>query len=145
MVQIAQGVPQFSGNINYTPTLLNNTNLTVNSCWWRREGGYMILESLITWQAAGSGAGNFTFGLPAGYLIDTARLVGGTGTTNQLSSNVGYSTYWNAGGSWSVIHTKFATTSTLVFHAGGAYLVGTTFTTNYSLQVSAKVPIVGWE
>lgn len=129
---------------SYTPTLYNTTNNSVAYAKYWREGRYMMIDAMITWSGAGSGAGQFTVSLPSGYLIDTAYLSGGTGTTNQLATKVGLSTYWNAGGSWTECTTVFATTSTVAFHSGSAYLVGTTFGNGYSLQVRVRAPIVGW-
>jgi hypothetical protein len=132
------------GHTNYAPTLYDTTNNVVDNAWWYREGPFMYGEVMIRWTGAGAGGAAFTVSIPSGYTIDTARLIGGSNTSNQLATNIGYSTYWNAGGTWYVTMTKFNTTSDMKFVVGGSTLLGTTFTTNYSLQVFYKVPIVGW-
>ncbi len=132
---------------SYTATYSSLTNATAVTKWYR-NGQFLHIDLQVKWSGAG-GAGAFTVNLPgveAGSpVMDTAAMVGGTTTTNQGSTKLSDAGNWFIQGSgWKYVWARFKTTTQVGFVVNEQEVTGNQFANGDSLNISIKVPIVGW-
>lgn len=148
----AQGPPSTQTQ-SFTPTgsWVSNTTYTGN---WRQVGEFAEIQIRVVTSGAPTSA-NLTINLPSGLVIDSSKLLqGGAGFDEKLPSSSGRildngSTYYDADAYYS------STTAILVksLNASGTYAANTgtvtqsvpmVWTTGDELNLSFRVPIVGW-
>lgn len=135
---------------SFTPTLntgVRGTNTEL--AYWRRVGDSM--EILYTYKQTGAGtagSGTYTWSIPAGYTIDTSKLVTGTAS---VGSVVGSGYFYDGTNERSVIVLPNSSTAFGVAYftsaTGSANLASTSSplsTAIFTLVVYLKVPISTW-
>jgi hypothetical protein len=147
-----------AGVLSITATTSNPTKGTtaVDKMWWRRVGDSMEVRFEYRQTVAGSaGSGDYLFGIPAGYQIDTNKItfyntVEGTGawTTNNIVGNASVSnSTTNAEGSvLAYDSTKVRIAN--VFETGQGVVGSAHFqlsSTPIHYAASFKVPILNWD
>ncbi len=145
------GAPITDWDSSWVPTGTLSTNVTYTGRW-RRVGDCMEADVLISFSGANT-QGAATINLPSGYTIDTSKMsdantqwtVLGTGTVRDEGSD-SFSAYVLYGTTTSVNVQVLLTSGTYA----GERVVNTntnlpqTFANTDKIQVSFKVPIVGW-
>lgn len=134
-----QSTSAFSTWAAYTPTVSNNTNVSIREGFWRRIGDSMELRVGVAWNGAGAGA-DFTVELPTGYSIDTAKL-----PSNSILS-LGTGQWADASTSRKIVAVRYNSTTVVSFDvSGGTSLIpGTDFADGDSLTFQILIPISGW-
>lgn len=145
MALIVPSIPSAGGNSSSSVTLgvSSTTNISSRVGIWYREGRFMHIDGVITWNGAGSDGGVFTVTVPDSQSIDTDELAGGTDTTNAGSSRLGGFSFFNSGTAFFSGDVQYTSTTTFSFTAGSA-LTGTTFANGDGLKFNVKIPISGW-
>lgn len=102
------------------------------------------LEGVITFAGAGGAAVAAVLVLPSGYVIDTAKLGGGSVTTTNGSSILGVGEFWDQGVGPKPAYVQFVTTTSVGFHNSTGILQLADFGASDGLKFKVEVPIVGW-
>ena len=134
--------------VSYAPTGAWTTNTTYTGRW-RRVGDSMEVQARVTVAGGAPGSGNLTVTLPSGYSIDTAKILG----TVQYSVAMGTGQIIDSGSGAHVIQPSYnnATSVGLLYQSalsGGQSVVTPTapitFASGDTVEVTFRVPIVGW-
>lgn len=127
-----------------TPVLTGATNSTLTArCW--RVGDSLYIEGRALFSGAGGAGTAVTLTLPSGYVIDTAKLSGGTAVGNDSSTSLGKSWWWDQGIAPKSLDAVYASTTSATFqdHGAGVVLLSS-FGAGDSIKFKLEVPIVGW-
>ena len=146
--------------VSYTPTLFGGTNgstFTNNTTngEWRRVGSNLEISIRTNFTGApGTGTGGFSWTLPTGLVIDTARLPLVSNTFAALGNgNFAKNSTTNAHTIITPMYTPFdttinQTTSVVCYYQGGITLLSptnlVTVASGDDIAFTATVPIVGW-
>lgn len=139
---IQPGKPIFTKRSSCTLTYSCNQSATHAAFCWRENDKYCV-DSQSTYVGA-SNAVNCTIALPAGNVIDTGKLSGGTGTSNQTATLVGQGQWMDNGTSFKHIHVMYASTTSVVLNENPGILQGGSLANGDGVKVNFCVPISGW-
>lgn len=139
---IQPGKPIFTKKASCTLTYSCNQSATHAAYCWRQHDQYCV-DSQSTYVGA-SNAVNCTIALPSGYVIDTAKLSGGTGTSNQKATYLGSGQWQDAGTAFKYLQVMYASTTSVVLNENPGVLQGSSLANNDSIKVNFCVPISGW-
>lgn len=139
---ISPGQPTFTKRASCTLTYSCNQSATHAAYCWRQNDQFCI-DSQSTYVGA-SNAANCTVALPPGYVIDTTRLSGGTGTSNQTATLVGQGQWMDNGTSFKHLHVMYASTTSVVINENPGILQGSSLASGDGVKVNFCVPISGW-
>lgn len=142
------GGPVLTHRQSYNPTLdAGLTNATSTAEWWR-VGQHVFVEGTIALSGNGGGAEDLvvTFLSDAllGYVIDTSVLSGGTSSTNQLSTMLGYGYWFIQGSGWKFIYPSYNSTTSVFFVENTQHIQASELNSGDGFKYFIQAPIVGW-
>jgi hypothetical protein len=137
--------------VAYTPSFVGATN---QSAWtnatttgqWRRVGDLMEIQINTAFSGTpATGTGDFTWGIPSGYTIDTTKIPG----VSVLYSTLGIAQAFDSGAAFRDAHIIYSTTTQVKAAQDSASIYWGasspfTWTTNDGVGLKFSVPITGW-
>lgn len=137
-------VPLISNPVAYTPTLDSGiTNTVINTAYWYRVGESVFINGLLTFNGNGGAAEEFTISLPSGIIINTAVLAGGTATSNQGATMLGFGYWFIQGSGWKFVYPNFNTTGSVFFVENTQHIQAAEFNNGDGFRYEIIVPILG--